>query len=151
MVLYKFYYFKSGNGCKNVFKNAHSGAACILYDDDNCNGEDGVKKMSPGEVLMSSLEFDVESVSVRKGCSLIVYTGTFCLGSGLREYYVHKSVITYAIDCFSTNILGNRLTGDNHLFHDSKDDMHITLDEDEKLEKFDDNVNSAVCSCVNPV
>ena len=65
--------------------------------------------------------------------------------------YVYKSVITYAIDCFSTNILGNRLTGDNHLFHDSKDDMHITLDEDEKLEKFDDNVNSAVCSCVNPV
>ena len=52
---------------------------------------------------------------------------------------------------FSTNILGTRLTGDNHLFYGSKDDIHITLDEDEKLEKFDDNVNSAVCSCVNPV
>ena len=43
------------------------------------------------------------------------------------------------------------MTGDNHLFYGSKDDIHITLDEDEKLEKFDDNVNSAVCSCVNPV
>ena len=52
---------------------------------------------------------------------------------------------------FSTNILGSRLTGDNHLFHGSTDDMHITFDEDEKLEKFDDNVNSAICSCVNPV
>lgn len=76
--------------------------------------------MSPGEVLMSGLEFDVESISVRKGCSLNVYTGS-------------------------------RLTGDNHLFHGSTDDMHITFDEDEKLEKFDDNVNSAICSCVNPV
>ena len=63
----------------------------------------------------------------------------------------HKSCTTYAIWCFSINILGSRLTGDNHLFHGSKNDTHVTLGEDEKLEKFDDNVNSAVCSCVNRV
>ena len=79
--------------------------------------------MSPGEVLMSGLEFDVESISVRKGCSLNVYTGTFymyCLKNVILSkvqtcwkwlicwilltnrfiHYAYKSVITYASNCF---------------------------------------------------
>ena len=43
------------------------------------------------------------------------------------------------------------MTGDNHLFHATDLDIHINLDGNEELEKFDDNVNSAFCSCVNPV
>jgi len=109
-----------GNACKDVFKSKYRGASCILYDDENCDGEEGMKEMAQGDFLMSSLGFDVESVSVRKGCFLNLYTGT-------------------------------RLTGDNYLLFDSNDDMHINMDDNEKLEKFDDNVNSASCICVPPV
>ena len=73
----KSHYFKSGNGCKDVFKRTYRGASSILYDDENCHGEEGVKEMTQGEFLMSPLGFDVESVSVRKGCFLNLYTGTF--------------------------------------------------------------------------
>ena len=52
---------------------------------------------------------------------------------------------------FSVNILGTRLTGDNHRFFDSNADMHINMDDNKKLEKFDDNVNSATCICDPPV
>ena len=49
------------------------------------------------------------------------------------------------------NILGTRLTGDNHLLFDSKADIHINMDANYRLEKFDDNLNSASCICVPPV
>ena len=52
---------------------------------------------------------------------------------------------------FSANVLGSTLTGDNHLLFDSNDDMHVNMDDNKKLEKFDDNVNSAACICVPPV
>ena len=48
----------------------------------------------------------------------------------------------------SSNILGTKLTGDNQRLFDSNDDMHVNMDDNEKLEKFDDNVNSASCICV---
>ena len=73
----KFYYFKLGNACKDVFKRTYRGATCVLYDDENCDGREGVKEMTQGEFLLSSLEFDVESVSIRKGCFLNMYTGAF--------------------------------------------------------------------------
>ena len=38
------------------------------------------------------------------------------------------------------------------MFSDSEDEIHVTFDEEEELEKFDDNVNSAHCGCfMNPV
>ena len=40
------------------------------------------------------------------------------------------------------------MDGDSHFFSAIEDDLHITFDEDESLEKFDDNVNSAFCSCL---
>ena len=48
----------------------------------------------------------------------------------------------------SSNILGTKLTGDNQRLFDSNDDMHVNMEDNEKLEKFDDNVNSASCICV---
>ena len=85
----------SGNACKDVFKSTHPGADCILYDDENCDGEEGVKELRRGESFMRSLEFDVESVSVRKGCFLHIYTGKSCLGplSGSGEFVMHINIL----------------------------------------------------------
>ena len=65
----------------------HPDASCILYDDEDCNGEDGIRKMANGESILDvekksfksedREEFDVESVSVKKGCQLIVNTGIY--------------------------------------------------------------------------
>ena len=66
--------------CTFVFDTTHSDAACVLYDDEYCDGEEGVMEMRLGESFMNAtldLEFDVESVSVRKGCFLNVFTGMF--------------------------------------------------------------------------
>jgi len=106
-----------GKTCKDVFKRTYRGASCILYDDEDCDGNEGVKEMKQNEFLINPLGFDVESVSVRKGCYLNVYTGT-------------------------------RLTGATHQIFDSNADMHINMDANKKLKKFDDNVNSAFCICV---
>ena len=67
----------SEHRCKEAFIN-HSEDSCILYDDDRCDGEEGLKAMKNGASLMNVVklvDFDVESVSVRKGCQLTVYTG----------------------------------------------------------------------------
>ena len=50
---------------------------------------------------------------------------------------------------FDVNLkhLWDGFTGYNHVFTDSEDDIHVRLDEDEELVKFDDNVNSATCGC----
>ena len=55
------------------------------------------------------------------------------------QQYLIKRLITY--------VLGSEFTGDRHVVSDSEDEIHVTLDEDPKLEKFDDNVNSAYCGC----
>jgi len=114
---------KSEKGfCKETFSK-HTTADCILYDDEECDGDEGVKEMRRGGVLLTAktvLPFDVESVSIRKGCQLTVYTG-------------------------------ERLSGEYHIFTAVNDNLHITLDEDEELQKFDDNVNSAICSCMTPI
>jgi hypothetical protein len=107
--------------CKEVFV-AHSAAGCILYDDSKCKGKEGMKTMSSGGFLLTDqteLEWDVESVSIRKGCQLSIYSG-------------------------------KRFDGESHFFGAKEDDVHITLREDELLAKFDDNVNSAYCSCLVP-
>ena len=42
----------------------HPDASCILYDDEDCNGEDGIRKMANGESIL-----DVEKMSFKSVCS----------------------------------------------------------------------------------
>ena len=56
----------------------HPAAGCILYDDSKCYGEEGMQTMSSGGFLLTDqteLGWDVESVSIRKGCQLSIYSG----------------------------------------------------------------------------
>ena len=58
--------------------NTYPEASCILYDDEKCNGDEGVKVMGNGDVALnfeSINGFDVESVSIKQGCKLTIYTG----------------------------------------------------------------------------
>ena len=102
------------------------------------------------------LKFDVESVSVRKGSFLDVYTGMFCLGTRLKKSrllinYSHKLYATYLIERFTINVLGAEFTGVHHVLFDYEDDIHVTFDEEGDLIELDDNVNSAYCGyCQNP-
>ena len=50
-------------------------AGCVLYDDELCNGEEGEKELSGGDSVESVSEFTVESVSVKTGCQLTIFTG----------------------------------------------------------------------------
>ena len=63
--------------CKEAFVE-DSGASCILYDDEKCDGSEGVKELTNGALLLTdttALDFDVESISIKKGCQLSVYSG----------------------------------------------------------------------------
>ena len=46
---------------------------------------------------------------------------------------------------------GKTLNGETQFVNAIEEDLHITLEDDESLKDFDDNVNSAFCSCVAPV
>ena len=53
----------SEDRCNEAFIN-HSEDSCILYDDDRCDGEEGLKAMRNGASLMNVVklvDFDVES------------------------------------------------------------------------------------------
>ena len=63
--------------CKDM-RNMHPHTSCVLYDGPKCNGKEGLKELSNGASLVDVrgiLDFDVESVSVRHGCQLTLYTG----------------------------------------------------------------------------
>ena len=65
--------------CPDTFYS-HPNAACILYDDERCDGMEGMKEMGNGETtydIGENLEYDIESVSIRQGCQLVVDTGSF--------------------------------------------------------------------------
>ena len=65
--------------CPTTF-NTYQDASCILYDDEKCNGQEGVKEMGNGDIAMNietMYSFDVESVSVRQSCTLTVFAGKF--------------------------------------------------------------------------
>ena len=58
--------------------DTYPGASCILYDDEKCNGQEGVKEMGNGDVIMNieaMYGFDVESVSIKQGCKLTIFSG----------------------------------------------------------------------------
>ena len=68
--------------CKDTFiKNPL--AHCILYDDEECDASDASVSLSSGQSITFSAndEFsgEAESVSVKKGCQLTVYTGMYIL------------------------------------------------------------------------
>ena len=54
--------------------------SCALYDDENLDGSEGFKQMHSGDKI-SELEkkfgFDVESLFIKQGCQLDVYTGIY--------------------------------------------------------------------------
>ena len=61
--------------CKIAF-DTHPDASCILYDDKYCHSDKGLKEMASGESKMDiQKSFGVESLSVRKGCQLVIDTG----------------------------------------------------------------------------
>ena len=49
-----------------------------MYDDERCDGDEGIKKLKSGDVVSNieeMLGFDIESVSIKKGCQLKIHTG----------------------------------------------------------------------------
>ena len=64
--------------CKETFtKNPLAG--CILYDDKRCDASDDSISLLPGQSITfpvsDTFSGEAESVSVKKGCQLTVYTG----------------------------------------------------------------------------
>ena len=83
--------------CRGTFYN-HPEADCILYDDEYCDGDEGLKIMANGKTLYDVTSergvqrreetddpFSVESLSVRKGCVLEIFTGSLKLTSTLHQ------------------------------------------------------------------
>ena len=61
--------------CKTIFQS-HPDSFCIVYDDEECKGADGLKAFDKDEIITEPPEsFDVESISVRKGCQFTVNNG----------------------------------------------------------------------------
>ena len=68
--------------CKETFiKNPLAG--CILYDDKECDASDDSVALSSGQAITFSeddkFSGEAESMSVRKGCTLTVYTGMWII------------------------------------------------------------------------
>ena len=70
-----------GELCENAFVR-HSKADCVLYDKIDCDKTIGTREMGNGDTIMdiekltkTNETFEVESISVRAGCALTVYTG----------------------------------------------------------------------------
>ena len=67
------------NFCPESFFK-HPDASCILYDDEKCDGEEGMKQMVNGDIVTNieaTFGFDIKSVSIRKGCKLTVHAGKY--------------------------------------------------------------------------
>ena len=72
-----------GELCERAFSN-HPDANCVLYQNINCmDGAKGAKEMGTEDSLLdiekatrTNETFEVESISVRQGCELIVYQGS---------------------------------------------------------------------------
>ena len=63
------------HGCDNVFQT-YPDSFCIVYDHEECKGEDGRKTFGNGDVMaIPPRSFDIESISIKKGCQLTVNTG----------------------------------------------------------------------------
>ena len=71
----------TGEQCTNAF-SLRPGANCILYHVPHCDGTKGTREMGNGDIIMdiekvsrTNETFEVESISVREGCELIVHAG----------------------------------------------------------------------------
>merc|ERR1711944_235996 len=61
-----------GDLCEEIFLR-HANASCILYDDEKCDGSEGIRKLSAGESFVNGTTapgFDVESISIKDGCQI---------------------------------------------------------------------------------
>ena len=136
----------------------HPAATCILYDDTHCDGSDGLKELGNGAILLTdtaALGFDVESISVKKGCQLSIYSGIpFSLKID-ETNHTFELLIVLSYNSLASRLFekfaGKSLNGETQFVNAIEEDLHITLEDDESLKDFDDNVNSAFCSCVAPV
>ena len=81
------------NACKDAFAVTHPSADCILYDDEDCDGSEGVKEMRQGAFVLNKLDFDVESVSIRKGCYLNIYSGILILNIWIIDQKIYFKII----------------------------------------------------------
>ena len=43
------------------------------------------------------------------------------------------------------------MSGEYSVLLAGEDNRHITLEDEEHLQNFDDNINSAICTCVKPI
>ena len=53
-------------------------ADCILYDDEKCDGAEGIKVLKSGDVatkIKVTYNFTVESISIKKDHKLTIYEG----------------------------------------------------------------------------
>ena len=71
----------TGELCTNAF-GSRPGANCILYHEPECDGTKGTREMGNGDIIMdiekvsrTNETFEVESISIREGCELIVHAG----------------------------------------------------------------------------
>jgi hypothetical protein len=75
-------------------RRMHPQTSCVLYDGQKCNGKDGLKELSNRDNLVDVkriLEFDIESVSVRHGCQLTLYTGKFSTTNYIDKLHILDS------------------------------------------------------------
>ena len=75
--------------CSVVF-DTYPDADCILYDDEKCDGTEGMKLMKNGDTEINfeaTYHFDVESVSIKKGHKLTIYSGNLTLYNILGTEY----------------------------------------------------------------
>jgi len=109
--------------CKDIFVR-HSNASCILYDDEKCDGSEGIRKLSAGESFVNgttALGFDVESISIKDGCQIKIFSGIALNGTSAGTISTKGK------------------------------DRHVTFDALKFFGSFDDNVNSAICTCKRTV
>ena len=65
--------------CPDTF-SLYPNARCILYDDEKCNGAEGMKQMGNGDDITNiemRYSFDVESISIKRGCEMTIFSGNF--------------------------------------------------------------------------
>ena len=77
--------------CEHVFDD-NPGSGCILYDSARCKHKKGIKVLKNSNLIKNLEEtanFEAESISIRSGCRLTVYTGIIYLFNIKYRIYTH--------------------------------------------------------------
>ena len=143
-----------GELCENAFVR-HSKADCVLYDKVDCDKTIGTREMGNGDTIMdiekltkTNETFEVESISVREGCALTVYTGK----NIIILKYTSRLIESYNCRIMRNRfpyILGNKLDGMGNTYSAYRQNLHVSFQNElQDVEKvFHDNVKSAECTC----